>query len=513
MADTLQVQGQDWYLAGSGVNLSQTTVTILNFYLPDNITPVTMAMFGPIGYMTLEPESSREENISFTGITNNGNGTWTLTGVTRGLGFVFPGTQVLALRYAHAGGTKIRATNSFQFYETLYANKTRDQVITGSTWVFNATADAANPKIDDINYVPAADDYIVKQFVDDTYLRLDGTNSPMTGPVDFGAFNITNLADGVALQDAVTLSQLQAAVIAGALPATDTIAGIVLIATQADWDNTVDTETIGPNTYYNIPPISMIQNGIGDIVQNFINSATSVSKFDDFLGGKTETIDASLQGFACIGELNWTYFSSVGSTNENIQHVDGTTGRPGIIRISSGGTNAIAGIVLGSSSNLTVIAGNALEAGATSTNTSIGPMNQGNWSLTASYLPEATTDIVVEFGLVANTEIGDLTPNDGIFFRLDTAVDANWHGVCRAAGVESTIGSVAATTAFKKFEIIQNAAGTSVEFLIDGVSLGSIATNIPSSQGIPMFTFSPNTATNRYIEIDYWWLTMTTAAR
>lgn len=131
MADTRNfVQGQDYYLAGSGVGLSDTSIILTSLTLPNSEELITMSMFGTLGYMTIEPETSREENISFTGITQNANGTATLTGVTRGLGFVPPYTQDTSLRQSHAGSTLIRITNSAPFYNEL-AVKGNDETITG----------------------------------------------------------------------------------------------------------------------------------------------------------------------------------------------------------------------------------------------------------------------------------------------------------------------------------------------------------------------------------------------
>lgn len=527
MASTYQVQAQDYYLAGSGVSLSSTSITVLNLRLPNPTpnqgAPLTMADFGPVGYGTLEPETPREENFSFTGITNNGNGTWTLTGVTRGLVFVHSGNsfpQDLNIRYSHGGGTTLRFSNSSNFYE-IYANKTRVQTITG-LWTFNATADGANPKIDDINYVPDPDDYIVAAYVDDTFLRLDGTNSPMQGPVDFGAFNITNLADGVALQDAVTVNQLQTAIISGALPATTLQQGIVLIATQADWDNTVDTQVIGLNTYYNLPPISMIQAGIVTEISNYISGATAANMFDDFLGGKSELATNTAPGKAPIGEMNWTMLTdSGGGNNGSVDSVSGTTGRPGIVQlVTKGIANGATAIVLGANTQYTGVAADGedvldMAGSSVLSDTSIGAMNQGNWYTIGSMKAVANTTCVIRFGLVKETAgVVPSTITDGIYFELDTSVDANWRGVCRAASTSSVAGiTPASNTNFQKFEIIQNAAGNSVEFKIDGVTLGSVATNIPSALGQPFFYIEQLAGTTRRLQIDYWTLNMSNLNR
>lgn len=137
MADhRLYVQGQNYQLYGAGIGLTDVSIKLASCALPTSGTLVTMAMFGTVGYGTLEPETDREENISFTGITQNGDGSATLTGVTRGLDLVSPYTQDLTLRRSHAGSTIFRFTNTVQFYDN-FANKLNDEDITGQSWTID----------------------------------------------------------------------------------------------------------------------------------------------------------------------------------------------------------------------------------------------------------------------------------------------------------------------------------------------------------------------------------------
>lgn len=157
------VQGQDWTLAGSGITLSATTIVLSSMQFPDG-TNVTTTDIGSLAYMTLEPETSREENISFTTITQNANGTATLTGVTRGLAFKSPYTQDLALRVAHAGGSLCRITNSAPFYNE-FANLKDD-----GTFVETVTFTNPNyPRMDTATPAPVDNEQLAtKKYVDDT---------------------------------------------------------------------------------------------------------------------------------------------------------------------------------------------------------------------------------------------------------------------------------------------------------------------------------------------------------
>jgi len=143
VADTRNyVQGQDYFLSGSGITLSATSAVLTSMEYPDG-TLIVMADFGTLGYITFEPETEKEENASFTGITQNANGTATITGLTRGLAFKTPYTADLALRQSHSGGSLARISNSAPFYNEL-TNKNNDETI-NNAWTFPST-EAARPQ-------------------------------------------------------------------------------------------------------------------------------------------------------------------------------------------------------------------------------------------------------------------------------------------------------------------------------------------------------------------------------
>ena len=151
MTDRIKlVQGQDFQLAGGGIGLTDTSITIDDFVLPNSGVPITMDMFGEIGYITLEPETQREENISFTGVTQNGDSTATITGVVRGLPLASTADQAdyntpdLSLRQAHSGGSLLRITNSVSLLQW-FAGKLNDETIEGA-WTFPGTTATGRPK-------------------------------------------------------------------------------------------------------------------------------------------------------------------------------------------------------------------------------------------------------------------------------------------------------------------------------------------------------------------------------
>ncbi len=146
MAKRQYVQGRDYYLFGAGISSTDTTIKLQSLTIPNSLIRMTMAMFGTdlIGYATLDPEiPTREENISFTGITQNPDGTAELTGVTRGLNLISPYTQDITLRQPHIGGSIMRVTNPVQLYNDL-ANKHNDETIDGA-YTFPGTTGTGRP--------------------------------------------------------------------------------------------------------------------------------------------------------------------------------------------------------------------------------------------------------------------------------------------------------------------------------------------------------------------------------
>lgn len=131
------VMGKRYQLAGSGVTSTATRILVTGLVLPDTAeTSIVMSMFGTKGQATLEPKTSNVESISFTGITQNGDGTAYLEYCTRGLGFTSPYTEDSALKKSHSGGAALIFSNTPAFYDD-FANKSNDESIVG-VWTFDS---------------------------------------------------------------------------------------------------------------------------------------------------------------------------------------------------------------------------------------------------------------------------------------------------------------------------------------------------------------------------------------
>ena len=109
--------GGQTYRLQSSISSTASSITLSSFKEPVSNIPYTMSYLNSsIMYATIDPQSSNKEFISFTGITQNSDGTATLTGVTRGLGFSYPYTASSTLKQPHSGQSILILSNPPQFY-------------------------------------------------------------------------------------------------------------------------------------------------------------------------------------------------------------------------------------------------------------------------------------------------------------------------------------------------------------------------------------------------------------
>lgn len=123
----LTAQLQNFNLAGSGVSIADTTMTLSSFKSIDGVN-LALSDFGSAGYMTIEPGSrDREEQIAFYGVTQNSNGTATLTGIKTVL-FLSPYTESSGFAKSHPGGVVAVVTNTSGFYNKLTAKDNQENI-------------------------------------------------------------------------------------------------------------------------------------------------------------------------------------------------------------------------------------------------------------------------------------------------------------------------------------------------------------------------------------------------
>ena len=100
--------------------------------------------------------------------------------------------------------------------------------------------------------------------------------------------------------------------------------------------------------------------------------------------------------------------------------------------------------------------------------------------LNCNLLSDATNEYRMTVGCVDGRN--NDTINNGMYFEYDRTVSTNWSCVTEIATVRTVTdsGIAVATGSFNKFEIIVNAAGSSVEFYINDALVATNITNIPT---------------------------------
>lgn len=133
--------GAGTYYLQSPINNTQNTIALSSFLEPGSNIPYTMSYLNSdIEYATINPTGpsnptgAKSEFISFSGITQNSNGTALLTGVVRGLERSYPYQASSTLAYSTPGQTQLILSTPPQFFNE-YAQLRGAQTISG-VWSF-----------------------------------------------------------------------------------------------------------------------------------------------------------------------------------------------------------------------------------------------------------------------------------------------------------------------------------------------------------------------------------------
>lgn len=229
-----------------------------------------------IGYGTLSPQTSRSEFISFSGITQNSNGTAQLTGVTRGLSDFAPFTASTTLRERHPGQSIFILSDSPQLFEE-YAKRRNNETIIGR-WLFSSTS------------IP----------------ELDAQTNATTS------------------EQFVTFNQLNNVTSQGAATSSETIAGIIEQATQIEMASSTAFDANNPHTINSenatSTPSGTSQAGLfvpvslnnGKLHQLWLDLTEAFSFSGIFTSTGTTTVATATEaGFSIFGV---TFFKGVGTT-------------------------------------------------------------------------------------------------------------------------------------------------------------------------------------------------------
>lgn len=135
---------------------------------------------------------------------------------------------------------------------------------------------------------------------------------------------------------------------------------------------------------------------------------------------------------------------------------------------------------------------------------------QINWVFNTGIASDGTNryNLYIGMGVVGASE-----PTDGVYFAYSDNVNSgNWVIKTSASSSRtSTNTSTAFAAGWHNFQITINAAATSINYTLDGVSLGNITTNIPTAQIQPFFNCvrSSGTIPAHTLAVDLFYLTQT----
>lgn len=132
------------------------------------------------------------------------------------------------------------------------------------------------------------------------------------------------------------------------------------------------------------------------------------------------------------------------------------------------------------------------------------------WRIIVPTLSTAIEEFAFVFGLGDSPTGAGVAQGNGIFFKYDRTVSANWLCCTSAAGVETATSSGVAvsTAALNTFSFLVNATGTSVSFSIGGVVVATVTTNIPGflQNFGPMAKVAKSVGlTTRLVNVDYYY--------
>lgn len=142
--------GAQTYFLGSSIGSTDSSILLSSFLEPVTGTPYTMALINSsIVFATISPKTTSSEFISFTGITQNSNGTATLTGVTRGLAKKYPFTSDSTYKLPHAGQSTFIISDAPQVFNE-YVTLLNAETISG----IKIFATGATPLVTDAPTTP-----------------------------------------------------------------------------------------------------------------------------------------------------------------------------------------------------------------------------------------------------------------------------------------------------------------------------------------------------------------------
>jgi len=262
---------------------------------------------------------------------------------------------------------------------------------------------------------------------------------------------------------------------------TAVVGGSGSVATDTIWDAAGDLAVgTGANTAARlaIGPVgaTLISDGA---TAEWFHPRTHFHIYEEFIGSEN-TSDYSKYG--------WNRYVSGGQ----IAYTASEAGRPGILGVETGtGTSGYANLCFRPGSQILLGGGRMVI----------------EWAFKLSALSDGSNTYTVYMGLVDST-VGS-APVDGVYLQYTDSVNSGQWQIKTSSNSTTTTTSTAtaADTSWHRATLEINAAASSVQFFLDGTSLGTHTTNIPNATGretVPGFLIAKSAGTTtRYIYMDY----------
>lgn len=184
-----------------------------------------------------------------------------------------------------------------------------------------------------------------------------------------------------------------------------------------------------------------------------------------------------------------------GASAGNVQPDTSEANHPGIVQLYTGTSSS------GQASMVASVAG---------LNTTKGAIRFGA-AFKLSALSNGTNRYLARAGI--GHTIDSIDTRSGVFFRYSDNVNSGkWQAVCNVSdGTETTADTgITADTGWHTWEFQINALATSAEFFIDGASVATISTNLPTANDIlalcPATIVKSAGTTGRSLFLDAYWL-------
>ena len=180
--------------------------------------------------------------------------------------------------------------------------------------------------------------------------------------------------------------------------------------------------------------------------------ATKSETWSDFLGANAQP---------------WTTLTNGTGASTSFSNSGGAP-NPGVISLSTG-TTSTGRAAVGSNNQDALVLGTYAHTFSTAV-------------LLFTNVSTATERFIVEAGFLDALN----GPTEGVYFRYSDNINGgNWECVCSSGGSSTTVdsGTAVADTVWYRFDIEVNAAASSVVFKLNGSTVATITTNIPSGTG------------------------------